>query len=405
MSVEKKLIKIVGKTIPHELIFNIYDDINDLKKIKSKKKQKKDIEEILDGLNESSSIANDALNDTKSQNKKNKILLFIEYNNKRIDIINQYKNTGKYDMNIDINELKQEKPELEQKPEQSKKECPDGKILNPKTNRCIKIKEVKEKKPKGRPKKDINEPKQEPEQKPELKVEPSKKECPDGKILNPKTNRCIKIKEVKEKKPRGRPKKELIIDINEPKKEEKRTKLERELIKLLPKISPSFFYDIDKVIKEIDDSNYSIDLKINKIKEIINDLNDISFDVIERKDEATAKKKNDYMKFIEYHNNRKDKANEYLKELLIKYNKIYKKGAGLKDKSHIIQSIIFDKSIYKLPEALIYMIKNKYKINKIDETDNYYRFRQVEPNLLKKKGYTNYKTIEKDNGVKEVIAY
>ena len=46
------------------------------------------------------------------------------------------------------------------------KECPEGKILNPLTNRCIKIK---------------NDPLVE-------------KECPDGKILNPLTNRCIKIK-------------------------------------------------------------------------------------------------------------------------------------------------------------------------------------------------------------------
>ena len=92
-----------------------------------------------------------------------------------------------------IPELIQEppKPKSLSKP---KKECPNGKILNPKTNRCIKIKEVKEKKPRGRPPKIKEEPK-----------EPKKKECPDGKILNPKTNRCIKIKEVKEKKPRGRP--------------------------------------------------------------------------------------------------------------------------------------------------------------------------------------------------------
>ena len=43
--------------------------------------------------------------------------------------------------------------------------CPEGKILNPKTNRCIKNKTVKI--------------------------------CPEGKILNLKTNRCIKNKTVK----------------------------------------------------------------------------------------------------------------------------------------------------------------------------------------------------------------
>lgn len=45
----------------------------------------------------------------------------------------------------------------------SEKKCPEGKVLNPKTNRCIMIK--------------------------------VKKECPEGKVLNLNTNRCIKIKE------------------------------------------------------------------------------------------------------------------------------------------------------------------------------------------------------------------
>ena len=52
-----------------------------------------------------------------------------------------------------------------------KKECPEGKVLNPKTNRCIKaVKNVKNVK----------------------SVKSVKKECPEGKVLNPKTNRCIK---------------------------------------------------------------------------------------------------------------------------------------------------------------------------------------------------------------------
>ncbi len=47
----------------------------------------------------------------------------------------------------------------------SVKKCPEGKVINPKTNRCIK-------KPTS------------------IKV----KTCPKGKVINPKTNRCIKIK-------------------------------------------------------------------------------------------------------------------------------------------------------------------------------------------------------------------
>jgi glutamine cyclotransferase len=54
----------------------------------------------------------------------------------------------------------------------SPKKCPEGKILNPKTGRCIKNKNLIDKKP------PIKSP----------------KKCPEGKILNPKTGRCILIK-------------------------------------------------------------------------------------------------------------------------------------------------------------------------------------------------------------------
>jgi len=53
-----------------------------------------------------------------------------------------------------------------------KKKCPDGKIINPLTNRCIKIKQINK-----IPKKSLSKP---------------EKKCPDGKIINPKTGRCIK---------------------------------------------------------------------------------------------------------------------------------------------------------------------------------------------------------------------
>jgi hypothetical protein len=54
----------------------------------------------------------------------------------------------------------------------SPKKCPEGKVLNPKTGRCIKNKNL-------------------------LVVKPSvksPKKCPEGKVLNPKTGRCILIK-------------------------------------------------------------------------------------------------------------------------------------------------------------------------------------------------------------------
>ena len=56
------------------------------------------------------------------------------------------------------------------------KVCPPGKILNPKTNRCINDPALK---PTKAPKK------------PAAKKNVTEKVCPPGKILNPKTNRCI----------------------------------------------------------------------------------------------------------------------------------------------------------------------------------------------------------------------
>jgi DNA 3'-phosphatase len=74
------------------------------------------------------------------------------------------------------------------------KKCPDGKILNPNTNRCINIPKEPKKKDANAAKaaKDVKEPK-----KNEAKAA---KECPDGKILNPITNRCINIPKQPKKK-------------------------------------------------------------------------------------------------------------------------------------------------------------------------------------------------------------
>ena len=54
--------------------------------------------------------------------------------------------------------------------------CPDGKVINPKTNRCIKIKTINK-----LPEKTLSKP---------------EKICPDGKVINPKTNRCIKYQKI-----------------------------------------------------------------------------------------------------------------------------------------------------------------------------------------------------------------
>ena len=63
------------------------------------------------------------------------------------------------------------------------KECPPGKVLNPKTNRCNKV----------------NTPKKTKKPAPKKSVKKTVKKCPPGKVLNPKTNRCNKVKVPKKK--------------------------------------------------------------------------------------------------------------------------------------------------------------------------------------------------------------
>ena len=73
------------------------------------------------------------------------------------------------------------------KPEKPAKVCPEEKVLNPLTNRCIKIKT-------------INKVRKNPLSKPEKPKNKEPKPCPEGKVRNPKTCRCIKIKPIKEPK-------------------------------------------------------------------------------------------------------------------------------------------------------------------------------------------------------------
>ena len=54
--------------------------------------------------------------------------------------------------------------------------------------------------------------------KPVTSVEKPKKECPPGKIINPKTGRCINKPKEKTQKKRGRPKKNPVVDIPDERK-------------------------------------------------------------------------------------------------------------------------------------------------------------------------------------------
>lgn len=86
--------------------------------------------------------------------------------------------------------------------EKPKKECPPGKIINPKTGRCINKPKEKTHKKSGRPNLFV---------KTEEQKETPKKACPPGKIINPKTGRCINKPKEKTHKNRGRPKKNVAV--------------------------------------------------------------------------------------------------------------------------------------------------------------------------------------------------
>jgi len=88
------------------------------------------------------------------------------------------------------------------KTQKAAKKCPAGKVLNPKTNRCNKVKTQKAvkkaKSAKKCPPGKVLNPKTNRCNKVKTKKTQSKtksaKKCPEGKVLNPKTNRCNKIK-------------------------------------------------------------------------------------------------------------------------------------------------------------------------------------------------------------------
>ena len=109
------------------------------------------------------------------------------------------------------------------------KTCPEGKEINPKTGRCVKVKTEKVKTEKVKTEKVKTEKVKTEKAKTKktkpivIKEEPTKveKTCPEGKELNPKTGRCIKVKTLKEKKIRFKPEKTKTIKVKPEKVEVK----------------------------------------------------------------------------------------------------------------------------------------------------------------------------------------
>lgn len=73
--------------------------------------------------------------------------------------------------------------------------------------------------------------------------------------------------------------------------------------------------------------------------------------------------------------------------------------------SSIVQSVLLNRDKFTIRSAIDWVIVHNYKVKKIDITQNYFRFRQIPPNELKNKGYTNYINKEIKDGIILVIAY
>ena len=71
----------------------------------------------------------------------------------------------------------------------------------------------------------------------------------------------------------------------------------------------------------------------------------------------------------------------------------------------IIQSILFNNKMWDVVDAANWCLNHGHKVIKIDDTVCSYRFRQVSPLTLKRKGYTEYKTIRINYGIEFGMAY
>ena len=73
--------------------------------------------------------------------------------------------------------------------------------------------------------------------------------------------------------------------------------------------------------------------------------------------------------------------------------------------NEIIQSILFNNKMWDVIDAANWCLNHGHKVIKIDDGPGVYRFRQVSPLNLKRKGYTQYKTIRINYGIEFVMAY
>ena len=74
------------------------------------------------------------------------------------------------------------------------------------------------------------------------------------------------------------------------------------------------------------------------------------------------------------------------------------------DNSYKIQSVLI-RNLIPLKDAIEWLDKNGFKHSKVDETKDYYRFRQINPMYLKNQGFTKVRTKMISPQIQFIIAY
>lgn len=70
-----------------------------------------------------------------------------------------------------------------------------------------------------------------------------------------------------------------------------------------------------------------------------------------------------------------------------------------------LQSVLLSKSYYNLTTAIEWIHSHGLELNKVDETKDFYRFRQIHPTYLKREGYTKFITKKLNPYIDLIIAY
>jgi hypothetical protein len=67
--------------------------------------------------------------------------------------------------------------------------------------------------------------------------------------------------------------------------------------------------------------------------------------------------------------------------------------------------VLFDKNKIKMDDAIKWILEHGYKVKKVDETKNLYRFRQIAPSSLERQNYRVYHNHKINDIIMLVLAY